>query len=302
MFYPSLDFIMGLSTPVKSHKPPKPPETRERRGKRMTGFAKRTVRSGIVLLEEMHGKRNLAFFTATIPDLPWYELQLVCAGWGDLARRLMQEIGRALERKGLNPEYVYVNELQEERWSRNASPAPHLHAVFQGRKTGDRTWAISKEEFRRMWERVLGSFLERDISLPAATRVEVIRKCPKRYMTKYMSKGGKVVDEIVQAGLRSFLPGSWWGMANSLRAKVKDETIPITADTAELIATHLEEYKQAGLINWFGRIWSVCKGNRWEVECVLNDQEAQIKGEYKMLLAVVGEFSSKSAMMSFAPS
>lgn len=301
MFYPSLDFILGLSTPVKPRKPPKSAQTRERRGKRMTGHSKRTVRSGITLLQDAHGKRNLAFLTLTIPNLAWYENKLLCQAWGDITRRYMEELGRELERHGLNPEVVYVNELQEDRWRRDGTPAPHVHAVFQGRKTGERTWAISKEKARELWERILGNLLGRTIQLPAATRIEPIKKDAKRYMTKYMSKAGKVVDEIVEAGLKDFLPGRWWGMSHSLSRKVKDQTYGVTKDTAQLIAAHLEEYKGAGLIRWFGEVWAIDTGDRWEVECTLNGEKPQLKGQFRSVLSVFGEFTSKSAMMSFLP-
>jgi hypothetical protein len=265
----------------------------------MTGFAKRMVRSGIALLNRRHGKRNLAFLTVTIPDLPWEELEQVCQGWAELARRLMEEIGRELERAGLNPEYVYVNELQEERWRNDGIPAPHIHAIFQGRKLGDCSWGISKEKFRELWERILGNFLGREISLPAATRVEVIKKCAKRYMTKYMSKGDSVVGSICQAGLRHLLPGSWWGMSNSLRRQVKQGIIEVTKDTAEMIADHISGYRAAGIVRWFCRIWLLEDEYSWTVYPQLNDEPIEGDYQFKRLLSVSGEFKNRAAMMSF---
>ncbi len=299
--YPSLDFVLGLSTPVKSRKPPKASAERERRGNSMTGYAKRLVRSAITLLKERHGKRNLAFLTLTLPDLAWDEMMLVCSQWGDLARRVMEEISRELARHDLNPENVYVSEIQEERWSRDCVVAPHIHAVFQGRQSGQRGWAVPKEKFREIWERILGNFLGRSLSLPAATRVESIKKCPKRYMTKYMTKGGEVVQEIISAGLREMLPTSWWGASNSLRRRVKEGIIDVPKDTAYMIADHLTEYKQAGIVAWFCRIWLVEDEGGYSVERQLNDEPLETRGLFRQLLSVVGEFASKKAMMSFVP-
>jgi len=263
----------------------------------MTGFAKRMVRSAIALLQERHGKRNLAFLTVTIPELASAdELRQVCGGWGELARRLMEEVGRELTRHGLNPEYCYVNEIQEERWKRDQVPAPHIHAVFQGRITGQKDWAISKEKFREIWERILGNFLGRSMSLPAATRVEVIKKCAKRYMTKYMSKGGKVADEIIAAGYIEFLPGSWHGISNSLRRKVKEGILEVDKDTAYLIVRHLDEYKQAGWVKWYGLIWAVENDGSWHIEYQAHDEQLEKGGQFRMLLSVVGELTSKQAL------
>jgi hypothetical protein len=299
--YPSLDFVLGLSTPVKSRKPPEAPQTRERRGKPMTGFAKRMLRSGIALLQRMHGKRNLAFLTVTIPNLPWYELRMVCEAWGELATRLMEEVGRELERHELDPSYAHANEMQIERYLKDGTPAPHLHAIFQGRKTGDSRWAISIGKFRELWERILGNFLGREISLPAATRVEPIRKDAKRYMSKYVSKGCEVVDRMIKDELIDFLPKSWWGMSNGLRRTVKAETVDIPKDTAYMIADHLTEYKAAGLIKWFCRVWCVEMPCGWEIVRQFGDEPLEVNGHFKILLSVLGEFRSEKDMMSFIP-
>lgn len=301
MLYPSLDFKLGLSMSVKSRKPPKPPSERERRGNPMTSEAKYIVRSGITLLKEKHGKRNLAFLTLTLPDLAWYEMVMVCSDWGDLAKRVMEEVGRELERHGLNPENVYVSEIQEERWKRDRVVAPHIHAVFQGRQTGQRGWAIPVSKFRQIWERILGNFLRRRIELPAGTSIDGIKKCPKRYMTKYMTKGGDVVQEIISEGLRQMLPTSWWGASHSLRREVADKTIEISRDTAQLISDHLTEYKETGIVAWFCRVWYVEDESGYSIEKQFNDEPMAKKGLFKGLLSVVGEFTSKRAMMSFAP-
>lgn len=262
----------------------------------MTGSAKRMVRSALSYLTERHGKRNLAFLTVTIPELDCDELRQVCMGWGELARRLMEEIGRELIRHGLNPEYCYVNEIQEERWKRDRTPAPHIHAVFQGRRTGEKDWAISKEKFRELWERILGNFLGHSMELPSATRVEVIKKSAKNYMTKYMSKGGKVADEIVAAGYAEYLPGSWHGIANTLRRKVKEAIVKVEKDTAYLIVQHLDEYKQVGWVKWFGFVWAVEDNGYWHVEYQADGQQLETKGQFKILLSVVGELTSAKAL------
>ncbi len=300
-FYQSLDFVLGLSTPVKSRKPPKPPETRERRGRPMTGHAKRMLRSGIALLKKLHGKRNLAFLTVTVPEFAWYELKIICENWGELARRLLEEIGRELERCGLDSSYVYTNEMQLQRFEHDGTPAPHIHAIFQGRMTGVIEWAISKEKFRQIWERCVGNLLGREISMPAATRIEAIRKCPKRYMSKYVSKGCEAVDRMVADGLIDFLPKSWWGMSNELRRKVKAGIVDVTKDTAYMIADHLTEYKAAGLIRWFCRVWCVENSWGWSIVTQFGDEPLELSGQFKMLISVLGEFRSEKDMMSFIP-
>lgn len=267
----------------------------------MTGSAKRMVRSGIALMQGRHGKRNLAFITVTVPSLPWDLMRLICSQWAELVRRFMEEVARELERHGLRADYVDVSEIQEERWRKEGVVAPHIHAIIQGRKTGQKQWAISKEKLRAIWERILGNFLGRPVDLPAATRIESIRKCAKRYMTKYMSKAGTVVNEIIAAGLTDCLPTAWWGMSHSLRREVKAGIVEVVKDTAELIAGHLEEYKQAGLIKWFGRVWAIENDGSWSVHYQKAGEDLEVRGTFKLLLSVIGEFTSREAMMQFVP-
>jgi hypothetical protein len=285
MFYPSLDFTLGLSIPVKSRKPPEASETRQRRGKGITGHARRMVRSAAHILEEQHGKRNLSFGTITIPSLPESQMETIRENWNLLVKRFVEEIGRELVRHGLSPQILYVTEIQEERYKRLGQVAPHLHLLFQGRKSGTRKWAISIKKFRQIWERMLGNVLNRKMSLPAGSQIDSIKKSAKRYLGKYMSKGGKILKDIVNAGLENSLPASWWGMTNILRKQVKDGIIQVDEELKNLIVDHIEEYKQAGLIRWSFTVTAEIPQNHGEMLVIP--------------VCLCGEFTSKAAMMSF---
>lgn len=285
MFYPSLDIILGLSNPVKSRNPPKPPETRERRGKSITGHARRMVRSAAAIMEESHGKRNLSFLTLTLPDLPWWDMDVIRRDWPVIVKRAVEELSRELSRRGMNPEVVHVTEIQEHRYRKYGVIAPHIHAVFQGRKSGQKTWAIRPEKFTEIWERVIGNVLGRSIRLPAATNVQAIRNSVKRYLGKYMSKGGKIIKEIVENGRKSDLPASWWGVTHTLRKKVKEGIIEVDQEIKDLIVEHWEEYKKAGILRW-GQI--------------VTKEILQSHGEpIEIPICFCGEFASKEAMLMF---
>jgi hypothetical protein len=282
MFYPSLDFSLGLSIPVKSRNVPEPSETRQRRGKGITGHARRMVRSAAHILEEQHGKRNLSFGTITIPSLEESEMEIIRGNWNLLVKRFVEEIGRELVRHALSPQVLHVTEMQEERYQRLGEVAPHLHLLFQGRKSGSKKWAISIKKFRQIWERMISNVLHREMSLPAGSRIEVVKKSAKRYLGKYMSKGGKILKDIVNAGLENALPASWWGMTNTLRKQVKDGIIQVDQELKNLIVDHIEDFKQAGLIRW---------------SITVTKEIPQTHGEVLAIpVCLCGEFTSKWAM------
>jgi hypothetical protein len=240
------------------------------------------VRSAAHILEEQHGKRNLSFGTITIPSLDESEMEIVRENWNLLVKRFVEEIGRELLRHNLSSQVLHVTEIQEERYQRLGAIAPHLHLLFQGRKSGSKKWAISIKKFRQIWERMLGNVLHRKMSLPAGSRIEVVKKSAKRYLGKYMSKGGKILKDIVNAGLENALPASWWGMTNTLRRQVKDGIIQVDQELKNLIVDHIEDFKQAGLIRWSFTVTKEIPQNHGEVLAIP--------------VCLCGEFTSKWAM------
>lgn len=251
MFWLNGEFSLGLSTPVKSHKPPEAPETRERRGQAFTPYGRRMVRSAAFWLEKRWGRRTLSFLTVTVPTLLNRDIGKLDAEWGEVTRRYKQELERELRRQGVPGEVLLVTEIQEKRYRETGLIAPHLHIVFRGRKSSKHGWAITKERVRKLWENVLSAVLGFSVDAPASTRIECIKKSVENYLSKYMSKGGKVIKEIIESGRRHLLPTSWWGMTDSLRRRVKAACIQISEDAADILYGQREELRQAGIISWY---------------------------------------------------
>lgn len=206
---------MGLSPVVISHK-------RKRRGLNgITTRGKRLVRSCATILEDQHGRRQLTLLTLTIPDdLNRDEFTKVCREWANLTRQFWQEVGRLLERRGLPKDYVFVNEIQEKRFERTGRVGLHCHGLFAGRLKG-KHWAISHIEIRELWERLLSNCIGREVIAPAATRVESIRKSCKAELGKYISKGCKIINAVIESGQGDLIPSAWYGASRDLKAEVK---------------------------------------------------------------------------------
>lgn len=291
MFYPSLDFSLGLSHTVICHNqksgniPPPPSEERQRRGKSITPHSRRMVRSAAALLEEDFGRACLSFLTLTLPGLGAIDLAHANENFAELARQFCQQLSRSLARAGLSTDYVCVTEIQEKRWANRNELALHLHIVCQGRESYKSKWKLRPELIRNIWERVLKNVLAKPIECPAATRIERIKKSAKRYLGKYMSKGGKVLKDVVDSGLQDCLPPSWVRMSNDLRRRIIASIIKPSQEAKDLLIEHIENYKSAGVVRWFYKHY---------IDVVQPSGES-----YPLLVAVCGEFASQYDMNMF---
>jgi hypothetical protein len=210
----------------------------------ISSYGKRMVRSGCVLLEEAHPKQ-LAFFTATLPNLPREDMVRVCTEWSNIIRKFNQELTRELKRKGLDARIVGVTEIQEKRYRQTGQAVPHLHLVFHGRLEGQH-WAISPKWFRLKWERVVSESLGCEIELPAATRVEKLKKSAAGYLSKYMSKGGQALKKIAgDENQPCPLPTGWWHMSDGLRRDVRQGIRVIPLSRIDLEGLLLDVFPQA---------------------------------------------------------
>jgi hypothetical protein len=199
------------------------------------------VRNCIAKLEREHGRQNLAFATYTLPDLPAQDMEHIAQEIGVIANRLKQEIEREQVRFGINPAVVYVIEIQGKRYRETGVIAPHIHVVFQSRKTRYHRYAITRERNTEIWNRMISNALGRRVEIPSGANIQQVKKSAENYMSKYMSKGGKIAQELDNDGQRNCLPKSWWGASLSLRRWVK-ANIKLLADTAQQFIK--DNYKQ----------------------------------------------------------
>lgn len=243
---------LGLSDATNCHK--LPPLNRKKPVKRgskgiSTKQKHNVVESGY-LLEKRYGKNNLSFLTATLPAFcDRSELDLICLHWSDLIRKFIQELGRLLEKRGYPVEMVWTTEIQEDRYLETGDVCPHLHLVMIGKKHRyQKDYAIHFSEVRSLWERILGNLLDRPVTCNAGTRVERPRKSLCAELGKYMSKGGKVIKQIIADGKGHLLPSNYGGCSDVLRAEIKAKTKVLRGAEALRFVDNLEAMKEAGLL------------------------------------------------------
>jgi len=241
--------------PVKNHKPPpKPPETRERKGQSFTSYGRRIVRNGAWWLQKEFGRDSLSFLTCTLPDevVEIFAIAEDAAGlWSEIIRQFEQWLKRQLRSSGLCDFIVGVTEVQEKRWTNFGKVGLHLHWVFQGRAGNRSAWSIKKEEFANAWNKILSNVLQRKVEGNSATRVERVKKSVENYLSKYMSKGGKVIEDIIEDGKRHLLPSSWWNVSHCLRRIIKAAIIKPSDEAKNCLYDIREQLKNQGIIQWF---------------------------------------------------
>jgi hypothetical protein len=246
---------LGLSTAVNSQKSlPQSLETRDRKAKPQTSHSKRIVRNGAYLLQKMAGRANLTFATLTLPQA----VVEILEASGDSAPKLYAECDRQMkqwinnqqEKNNINPWIVSCVEVQPERFKQTGQVALHSHYVYQG-KLNKGNWIINKNKFRNQWNKILSNVLGEKIESLASTRIERVKKSAEYYLSKYMSKSGGVVDEIVEAGKKHMLPSCWFGCSNELREKIKSMSTFLSRETAQMIYDQREELKAKGILSYF---------------------------------------------------
>lgn len=255
-YYPSHDIVLslGLSNPTNSHKPPKAASAgeRARRGQKgISSEAKRLTRSELSILEEMFGKENLSFLTCTLPSASKEEFNFLVLRWSEIVRKFIQTLGRLLEKRNIQSLIVAVTEIQEKRFKKYGLVAPHLHLVFPGRNSRYESWAIGIKEITALWQRILKNELGRELDCKAATNIQKVKVSVKRYLSKYMSKGGEILEEIKAAGLAHLIPTSWLYSSEPLKSAAKAAIKKLSQATAEFIYDNREYLKSIGILSWF---------------------------------------------------
>jgi hypothetical protein len=216
---------LGLSKVLISDKPTSIEVERGRHGlKGLTSPGARKVRNACFLIERDAPGKSVTFATVTLPDsLTDEQLRLAHLEWGKVIEHYTREMRRVLVASGLPGKIVGVSEVQPKRYEATGIPFLHAHFVFQGRARGG-AWQISPSKHDEIWQRalrnVVGDFVG---GVKSACQLEVVRKSASQYLSKYMSKGGDMIDEIANGYFADWLPRRWYYLSRKLLNNIKGE-------------------------------------------------------------------------------
>ena len=196
------------------------------------------VRNGAFLLHKEAKTaigKSLQFSTLTIPPLPPEQEKCICDNWGELVRRFFEECSRQYKRYGKQFKYVCATEIQPKRWAERGEVGLHLHYIYNAefvKREG--TYCINDNFVRQLWRRLLINLLHKHAYTPGGGdspfptpmyRREKVQKSAESYIGKYMSKGGKIVDEVRETKGQKYIPKQWWSMDTHTRKDVACRTI-----------------------------------------------------------------------------
>lgn len=205
--------------------------------KGITSYGKRIVRNAAYVIEEVLTRPGFypQFSTLTIPPLPEEMERMICSQWSLIVKKFFQECKRKYRRFGKTFHYVSVTEIQPKRWKTKRDVGLHLHFIYNAFKDIDsKKWVITDSWVRETWSRILTNHLHTHASGGGCEsftissimyRREAIRKSAQNYIGKYMSKGGNIVNEVLEEKGEEYLPSQWWSASSYVKYVVKKKTM-----------------------------------------------------------------------------
>jgi hypothetical protein len=217
------------------------------------------IRNTAEMMQVVYGRRRLGFLTLTLPSFADpFTLQLLAHDFAELMRAAVQEIMREIARAGGPKVYTGCIELQERRYENRGEIAPHLHLVYVAHP-GNFAWYISADKIREIWARVIQNRLDYwevnggDFDTKAAVDCQKVKESAAAYLSKYLSKGGKIVEDIKERGDADLLPTAWWTACTALRKAVKELTTELASDIKRAIVQGVDLVR-SGFCQWLAPI------------------------------------------------
>lgn len=235
LFYKEAEQV-GSSYLANCHNEPK--KTRAQRGlKGITSYQRKILRNAAWLMQRKYGKRRMAMLTLTLPTLTQEQADAILThkgGWHDLVRKFTQEFQRELRRQKAPTCYTGCTEIQEKRWRRTGVLAPHLHILYIAHE-GDWKYYVDANRFREIWRRLIQNVVD-DMKLDvvvdtkAGIDCSMVKKDAVAYISKYLSKGGKLIEEIKDEPNQARIPRAWAHCSKRLKRYILDSIDTLTND------------------------------------------------------------------------
>ena len=236
---------LGLSLAPNSNRPP-------RYGlKGLPAAGRKQVWRALALLEE--DRRLLSFWTVSLPTTSLLSLCRLDS-WPAFQDRVRKLLGRKLQAAGLPVRLVGVAELQPKRSHATGIPCPHLHVVFQGRRSPTDRWALSPGDLDEVIRAALATAgapapdgIDGVAFLKSAGNVQQVKRSVRAYLSKYMTKGSGDTERWRGTEAENLLPRQWWFWSRPLRDFVMAHVFPIAFSFLAWVHRHRREIEEAGL-------------------------------------------------------
>lgn len=247
-FPPTSDNSLGLSSIQRCR------GTKREGLKGITNYGRRQISEGCFVLERSFFRRGLGMYTFTCPYTDDSDVVAFAENWATILKRLLERISRLYATRGQKLHYVGCVELQEKRYKRSGQICPHLHFIANCRLPGNKEFIVSADELRQIWQEVCKNATKKIVPVGASVDCSVVRKSAEAYLSKYMSKGGEIVEECAESFPQS-LPRRWWCISKSLRLVIKTRTRKLTGCMAEFLIQQCYQGMDSGIFVWVKSIF-----------------------------------------------
>ncbi len=188
------------------------------------------VRESAYLLHRLHPRR-LGFYTLTCPYTTPSQIYEFNRNISEILRQYFQMLKRA--EAGIESfQYVSVLEVQEQRYLHSGDFVLHIHYISPCFRPGSRVWKHTANELRTLWARACRNVVGGEPDTSASVDCQLVKKNAAAYLSKYMSKGGKLQSEVASVS-PSQLPRQWWSISAMTRRLLHVSTITLPSETAE---------------------------------------------------------------------
>lgn len=223
----------------------------------ITNFGRRCLENTCVLLEQRYTKKRLGFATCTLPNMERDAYDCLLSNWGDVVRRFYQKIKRLLKSRGAEFIYCGCTEIQEGRFASGGLPAPHLHFVYVSKPSVYASYLFSTKEAYTRWNSTVNEVLRKHGFDPimgvhghkGSCKLEDIHTNAASYIGKYVSKGIKVIQEMMDKGYTQ-VPKQWWTASMHCKKMYKNSLVKLTNEECEAFFYNLDDMLAEGMLTY----------------------------------------------------
>ena len=226
--------------------------------KGITRYGKKSISCFGAILSEKYRNECLGFGTATVPRYSDCVLRAIGQQWSEITRRFFQKLRRCCEKKNRSFVYYGVTEIQEKRYKSYGIPVPHLHWGYVCRDNRRSEFFFTPCQVRRFWKESITESLSRVgvtpigkyVNYRASVDIQVVKKSIGAYMSKYLSKGVKCCEKMIEEGFESLMPKQWWFASMQMKDALKKSTVRTTQEECASFFHGIEKLLHGCKVEW----------------------------------------------------
>lgn len=208
--------------------------------------ATRKIRNMLTLMEDFRSK--LCFITVTLRNEDYARMRGTDI-WPRFQRRYIDLLRRRLKDHGDPAFVVGVCELGEHRSRATGRPMPHMHVVCTGYGTriGRKKLLICPSVNDDLIAQAALYAGAGCVDIRAAGNIQQVKKSVANYVSKYLTKQGKVEDLDLSDGWDALVPRQWWNRSSEALALLEGKKFRLPPAFAAFMVLKQKQLEQAGL-------------------------------------------------------